>query len=181
MAISTICHERRDHVPPTQMRLKSLSLRLLPQKIKNMIRKHYLSRRQLVMALTVPPIAAHGSPTITSSLADADLINLGRQFDEAAAQIDYAISHAKVIQDGVLERFSRIEAEILSWQSKIVEGRRVKAQAACWALLGDLDPSDQSTTDTRMVLSIVRDLIRLYDSHLENPGALKKLAAGVEK
>jgi hypothetical protein len=53
----------------------------------------------------------------------------------------------------------------------------VKARAACWALLGDLDPAGQSTTDKRMALSLVRDLIRLYDPGLERPGALEKLVS----
>jgi hypothetical protein len=74
----------------------------------------------------------------------------------------------------------RIEAQIVATQATTIKGLRVKAQAACWALLGDLDPAGQPTTDKRMALSIVRDLIRLYDSGLEQPGALKKLLEDIE-
>jgi hypothetical protein len=56
-------------------------------------------------------------------------------------------------------------------------GLCVKARAACWALLGDLDPSNQPSTDKRMGLSIIRDLIRVHAPHLEQPGALKQLVA----
>src|ERR1700730_8357632 len=54
-----------------------------------------------------------------------------------------------------------------------MEGLRVKARAACWARLGDLDPASGSTTDERMALPIIRDLIRLFDPNLEQPGALQ--------
>jgi hypothetical protein len=56
-----------------------------------------------------------------------------------------------------------------------MEGLFVKARAACWALLGDLDCPAKSTTNARMSLSIIRDLVRLFDPTLEKPGALRKL------
>jgi hypothetical protein len=52
---------------------------------------------------------------------------------------------------------------------------RNEARAASWARLGDLDPTGEITMDQRMALSIVHDLIRLQDSSLERPGALRKL------
>jgi hypothetical protein len=61
-----------------------------------------------------------------------------------------------------------------------MEGLYVKAQAACWALLGDLDPMNESTTDRRMAVSIIRDLVRLHEPGLEQPGALKKLVADLD-
>jgi hypothetical protein len=45
--------------------------------------------------------------------------------------------------------------------AQTIDGLRVKARAACWALLGDLDDGDPSTMDKRIALSIVRDLIRV--------------------
>jgi hypothetical protein len=75
----------------------------------------------------------------------------------------------------VLEQLGWLDAEIVGMEAVTMEGLCVKARAACWALLGDLDPAGQLTTDKRMALSIVRDLIRLYDPGLERPGALKKL------
>ena len=56
-----------------------------------------------------------------------------------------------------------------------MEGLYVKARAGCWALLGDLDADEHASADQRMALSIMRDLIRLYQPSLERPGALKKL------
>ena len=79
-----------------------------------------------------------------------------------------------------LDQFSHITAEILTIQAKTIEGLSVKARAACWALLGDLDPTDNMTLDRSMALSIVRDLIRLHDPSLEHPGELKKLVSEIE-
>jgi hypothetical protein len=111
---------------------------------------------------------------------DATLIALGRQFDEVTAQIDHAIDHKSDLAAGTLDQLGLIEAEILSTQAKTIDGLQVKARAACWGLLGDLDVAGQSTTNERMALSIVRDLIRLYDPQLEHPGALKRLTASLE-
>jgi hypothetical protein len=48
-------------------------------------------------------------------------------------------------------------------------------------LLGDLDPTTGATTDARMALSIVRDLIRLYDPDREGPNAIPDLLAEIER
>ncbi len=61
-----------------------------------------------------------------------------------------------------------------------IHGLRVKARAACWALLGELEWDDQLTTEKKMALSIVRDLIRLYDPDLERDGPLKDLVEDME-
>jgi hypothetical protein len=50
-----------------------------------------------------------------------------------------------------------------------------QSQRGMLARLGDLDPTGE-TTDERMALSIVRDLIRLFAPELERPGALTELA-----
>jgi hypothetical protein len=80
----------------------------------------------------------------------------------------------------VLDRYGWIEAEIVATSATTIEGLRVKARAACWALLGDLDPAGESTTDKRMALSIVRDLVRHCDPGLERPRALKVLIKDIE-
>jgi hypothetical protein len=79
------------------------------------------------------------------------------------------------------DALDRIESAILNTQAVTMEGLRVKARAACWARLGDLDPASGSTTDERMALSIIRDLIRLFDPKLEQPGALQKIFADFEQ
>ncbi len=55
------------------------------------------------------------------------------------------------------------------------DGCHRKARAACWALLGDQVHDRQAAG-----ASVVRDLIRLYDPGLEQPGALKELVKGIE-
>jgi hypothetical protein len=53
-------------------------------------------------------------------------------------------------------RLAEIEEAIVNTQAVTIDGLRVKARAACWARLGDLDPASGSTTDQRMALSIIR-------------------------
>jgi hypothetical protein len=103
--------------------------------------------------------------------ADAELAALGHQFEK----IERVLDDSNWADDISFARLAEIEVAILNTQAKTVEGLCVKARAACWALLGDLDPTDGATTDRRMALSIVRDLIRLHDPGFERPGALKEL------
>lgn len=138
------------------------------------------SRRTVVSTLVVSPMipTACFSKAIDSS--DAVLIELGRQFDRFAAQIDQVIDGKLELVELTFNQLNLIQAQILSAQATTIDGLRVKARAACWARLGDLDDASNSTTDDRMALSIVRDLIRLHDPRLEQPGALKKLVADLE-
>ena len=135
------------------------------------------SRRAVVRTLVVAPMIPMAAFSEELHSDDAELMALGRQFDDVAAKIDQAIDHKSDLTMDTLNQLGMIEGEILSAQAKTVEGLRVKARAACWALLGDLDATSQASTDKRMALSIVRDLIRLYDPQLEHPGALKQLVA----
>jgi hypothetical protein len=138
-----------------------------------------ISRRSILASLALSPALA--SPTLSNEAScGAGLLLLGRQFDVFAAQIDHAIEHGFDIEQDLLDHFCRIEGEIVATPAVTIDGLRVKARAACWALLDDLDSGDQSTTDKRMALSIVRDLIRHYDPGLERPGALKKLVEDIE-
>lgn len=136
------------------------------------------SRRTLLAGLATVPVAQFATERMTTD--DAKLIALGGKFDILAAEIDHSIESGSDITIDALEQFSQIGAEILTIQAKTIDGLRVKARAACWALLGDLDPSDNMTLDRSMALSIVRDLIRLHDPSLEHPGALKKLVEDIE-
>ena len=72
------------------------------------------------------------------------------------------------------ERAEVLTKALVVCSQRWIKSLCVKARAACWALLGDLDPMDEPTTDKRMALSIVRDLIRLHDPDLEHAGALKQ-------
>jgi hypothetical protein len=133
-----------------------------------------LSRRSILYsAVSVSVFAASGLAAASS--ADAHLLALGRDHEAAAAQLDFAIEHGTDVAWDVLEKLGCVRAEILTIQAKTIDGMRVKARAACWALLGDLDSANDTTLDNSMALSIVRDLIRLYDPGLERPGALRKL------
>jgi hypothetical protein len=107
--------------------------------------------------------------------SDRDIVALGREFDAVAAQLDKTIEDCSAVHNDLLKRLGALDVAITATPAQTLEGLRVKARAACWALLGDLDPCAEPTTDRRMALSIVRDLVRMHDPHLESPGALKKL------
>jgi hypothetical protein len=147
-----------------------------------MHKNHELSRQVVVGSLAAGSILPTAAVTaeVSSSLIDARLIDLGRQFHELVEHFDNAGQTAGYSAEEFFVRLERVEAEILSIPAKSIDGYRVKARAACWALLGDIDPHSCSTTDRRMAMSIVRDLIQQYDPELEQPGALKELVADLD-
>jgi hypothetical protein len=119
-----------------------------------------ISRREMVGGI------ATLATTPASAKTDRELVALGNQFDALTRVFDTAYDDAQ---------FEKVENAILNTQAVTMEGLRVKARAACWARVGDLDPASGSTTDERMALSIIRDLIRLFDPKLERPGALQNV------
>jgi len=142
------------------------------------------SRRvALFSAAMIPAVAVsrHAQSAATdrelgpSSRADVVLVALGQRFDVLAAQVDHSIDHGSHIAWDALDEFALIHAEIVATPATTLEGLYVKARAGCWALLGDLDADEHSSAEHRIALSIMRDLIRLYQPGLERPGALKKL------
>jgi hypothetical protein len=124
----------------------------------------------------VAGIATTLTTTPAGAKTDTELVALGKQFDALTRVLD-----AADLWGDMAYALDRIERAILNTQAKTMEGLRVKARAACWARLGDLDPASGSTTDERMALSIIRDLIRLFDPKLEQPGALQKIFADFEQ
>jgi len=131
------------------------------------------SRRALLCGLAVAPLIQLSADAKTEN--DDELVTFGRKFDLLATSIDHSIEHRLDLDVKTLEHFNRVSAEILTMQARTIEGLSVKARAACWGLLGDLDHTDDMTLNDSMALSIVRDLIRLYNPYLERPGALRKL------
>lgn len=141
------------------------------------------SRRAFVAAVAAAPIHSILPLAAQVTETDARLVLLGNQFDALAAQVDHAVNHVSDMDmdwDVVLDALGRVNAELVETQAATMEGLFVKARAACWALLGDLDPTDGSTMDRRMAVSIIRDLVRLHSPQLEQPGALKRLVADLD-
>ena len=116
----------------------------------------------------------HGPSTTAqaNNANDARLIKLRQLFDSLTDKFDDDTDHST---DEFFSKLVAIENEIIETQARSIDGYRVKARAACWALLGDLYVKNEPTTDRRMALSIVRDLIREFDPQLEQPGALARL------
>jgi hypothetical protein len=133
--------------------------------------KFAVSRRGVLSAVS----ARWLSFATCTSTTDLHLLVLGRAFEDISATFDELIAGTIDLGDGLMEQFDGIERQILATPATTIEGLRVKARVACWALLGDLDAVDQSTTDKRMMASILCDLIRLHDPDMERPGAIAAL------
>jgi hypothetical protein len=134
------------------------------------LRKYSPTRRAVVAGVAgapalLPAVVSAGEPP------DARLIELGRRFQT----IVQGLEDCEWSDDSLLDNLDAVEDEILRIHATTMEGLFVKARAACWALLGDLDFPAKSTTNARMSLSIIRDLVRFFDPTLEKPGALRKL------
>jgi hypothetical protein len=122
---------------------------------------NFISRRNIITAFALATSAVVTGAVGKASSTDARILELGQEFDTRAAQIDHAIDDGSDIAWEVLQRFDRVESEIVVTPAETIAGLGVKARTARWALLDDLDTADQSTTDKRMMASIVRDLMRL--------------------
>ena len=121
-----------------------------------------LSRREVVRGIAATPAVA--AATFTAAVSpDATLVALGVQFDEIARAIDSAIEQRRHFNalNTLLPRFDVVEAAILATEAKTIRGLQIKARAAHCALLGNLEPAVQATSDQRMSLSIIGDLIAL--------------------
>jgi len=124
-----------------------------------------LSRRSVLCSVVVPavgiPFGIH---------PDAPLLALSRQFELMAKHLD---EPGQLVKELVF--FGRLHDEIAAAQASTLEGLCAKARAGCWTLLGDFESVDASATGARMAFSIMRDLIRMYAPHLEQPGAVERL------
>ena len=116
-------------------------------------------------------VIAFAAPTV----ADAELIQLGRQFDEIITALDGDNA------EGALGQLAVIEPAIVAMPATTIEGMRVKARAARWAMGGDFEELAGPSTDGRMGRSIILDLIRLYDPDRERPNAVRDLLAEIER
>ena len=130
-----------------------------------------ISRRSVVVAALVSaspiPLQARDEE------ADNELLALGARFDELSRALD---EDART-SDVTLAEFEEVIEAILKEEAASMQGLVVKARAACWALLGDLEVPKEGTLDQRIGVSLIRDLIRLYKPALEDPGALARLVA----
>jgi hypothetical protein len=131
-----------------------------------------LSRRSALHSVALLPLVLT-SKTAQISASDAALVQLGRQFDAVAARIDHGDTARETIN-----YFSRIYDEIVATPATTMEGLFIKARVECWGLLGDLDAGQPNSN---MALSIIRDLIRLHEPSLEQPGAVQRLVEEIEQ
>jgi hypothetical protein len=129
-----------------------------------------LSRRRFGAILALLPVTVS-----VKDDADETLFSLGQTFERLAREVDSAIAGECDMSEVTLCTLGETADTIAATPARTSVGLRVKARAACWALLGDLEIPVQGALDQTMARSIVRDLIRSFDPQLENPGAIRRL------
>jgi hypothetical protein len=108
--------------------------------------------------------------------ADQILLELEQQFYRSEAEL-----FGK--DNGAVDRRCDIVEEMIATAAGSLDGIRAKARVACSNRLGDLEEAVFSSSaehnDKTLENSILRDLIRLYDPHMEHKGAVQALLASL--
>jgi hypothetical protein len=120
------------------------------------------SRRASTLGLSLIPFFS-ASATIAD---DSALLSLCTQFD----QIGYMHNTSdlsKIEAEKVYQVLEMLEHQIVQMQAKTIEGVVAKALVAAWTRCGYLEPTDESTAEHRLAISILRDIVRLYAPHCE--------------
>lgn len=121
-------------------------------------------RRSLLGSLIAWPLAV-ARPYTQGIAADADarLRRLEFEFAAVAEEVDLAIAGKRDLAQNLLDDLDYVEREMINTPAMTLAGLRAKARAAQWALLDDVDPNRETSMDRRIALSIVRDLVNLWD------------------
>jgi hypothetical protein len=122
-----------------------------------------VSRRAFVVGAAVTPVAAVTSTIrAETNSPDAELIALGDELDSIPAALDCAGEHGQAI--ALLNRIDTLTAKIVAMPATSLDGLYVKARATSWGLISDYDPCAEISNDMRIVVSLLRDLMRLGKS-----------------
>jgi hypothetical protein len=126
-----------------------------------------MSRRTLILSL-----ATFLATVPTSANSDAVLEHLYAEFD-------LLLCGRSELPLSLLETMEKLATQIEQTPATDLTGFRVKARIAAWALLGDLEASQDSGLADVMMRSIVRDLIRNFDPDCETQDAVQRLVHSV--
>lgn len=114
-----------------------------------------MSRRSVLGSLAAAPALGSKGLSTKRCTPDVQLLRFGYEFIEVAGKIDDAINGKSELTDELLDHLSSLDAKIIATPAITIDGLCVKAKAACWARLDDLDPANQPTTDKRQAHGIV--------------------------
>jgi hypothetical protein len=122
---------------------------------------HKYSRRAFAFGLAAMPTSSVLPTTAVAELnpPDSELLAMGRELFSAQAALDRAGEHAQAI--ALLERIDILSVEIADKAAVSIQGLYIKALATSWSVIDDFDPKAGVSSDMRLVLSILYDLIRL--------------------
>jgi len=121
-----------------------------------------ISRRIVLGGLALAPVLPEIASASTSSGADKELIQWGRELEDAHAAVEFAGTSEQV--EALFEKQDKPIAAIVARRATSLEGLHVKARATAWAIesdLGILDPNEETTAHLRVAASLVRDLLAI--------------------
>jgi hypothetical protein len=126
-----------------------------------MHKNHKYSRRAFAFGLAAMPTSSVLPTTAVAELnpPDSELLAMGRELFSIQAALDHAGEHAQAI--ALLERIDLVTTAIADMPATTIQGLFIKALATSWSLIDDFDPKEGVSSDMRLVLSILYDLIRL--------------------
>jgi hypothetical protein len=126
-----------------------------------MHKNHKYSRRAFAFGLAAMPTSSVLPTTAVAELnpPDSELLAMGRELFSIQAALDHAGEHAQAI--ALLERIDLVTTAIADMPATTNQGLFIKALATSWSLIDDFDPKEGVSSDMRLVLSILYDLIRL--------------------
>jgi hypothetical protein len=121
---------------------------------------HKYSRRAFAFGLAAMPTSSVLPTTAVAELnpPDSELLAMGRELFSAQAALDRAGEHDQAM--ALLERIDILTVEIADKAAVTIQGLYIKALATSWSLI-DFDPKEGVSSDMRLVVSILYDLIRL--------------------
>jgi hypothetical protein len=122
---------------------------------------HKYSRRAFAFGLAAMPTSSVLPTTAVAELnpPDSELLAMGRELFSAQAALDRAGEHDQAI--ALLKRIDVVTTAIADMPATTIQGLFIKALATSWSVIDDFDPKEGVSSDMRLVLSILYDLIRL--------------------
>lgn len=129
------------------------------------------NRRALLGGIAIAPLLA--LPALAALHPDAEILRLGRLMEahwEVERQSETAGAHDQNEDEPVETAFHKtrqVVIEIEAATASTLEGLRVKARACLWCHSGELptlEDFEAATTDVRLAVGIVRDLLTMGDA-----------------
>jgi hypothetical protein len=121
-----------------------------------------VSRRTFIASAVLAPACTEkpGIDEKALSAKDDELLKLSHELH--SMMLDGASGESEI--DSYINRSNELMAAITDYPANSIDGLYVKARATTWAILDDFDPDAEETNEMRLVVSLLRDLVRIVES-----------------